>query len=50
MRRKSELVKHLLDRKITVLPWSAFAYFARPAMDALSSQSALAGYYAVALA
>jgi NAD(P) transhydrogenase subunit alpha len=47
---QSELVKHLLDRKITCFAMERIPRIARAqSMDALSSQSALAGYYAVAL-
>jgi NAD(P) transhydrogenase subunit alpha len=45
-----ELVKHLLERKITCFAMERIPRISRAqAMDALSSQSALAGYYAVAL-
>lgn len=45
-----ELVKHLLTRKITCFAMERIPRISRAqAMDALSSQSALAGYYAVAL-
>ncbi len=45
-----ELVKHLLARKITCFAMERIPRISRAqAMDALSSQSALAGYYAVAL-
>jgi NAD(P) transhydrogenase subunit alpha len=45
-----ELVKHLLDRKITCFAMERIPRISRAqAMDALSSQAALAGYYAVAL-
>jgi NAD(P) transhydrogenase subunit alpha len=45
-----ELVKRLLDRKITCFAMERIPRISRAqAMDALSSQSALAGYYAVAL-
>ncbi len=44
------LVKHLLDRKITCFAMDRIPRITRAqAMDALSSQSALAGYYAVQL-
>jgi NAD(P) transhydrogenase subunit alpha len=45
-----ELVQHLLDRKITCFAMELIPRISRAqAMDALSSQSALAGYYGVAL-
>jgi len=45
-----ELVKRLLERKITCFAMERIPRISRAqAMDALSSQSALAGYYAVAL-
>ncbi len=45
-----ELVKRLLSRKITCFAMERIPRISRAqAMDALSSQSALAGYYAVAL-
>jgi NAD(P) transhydrogenase subunit alpha len=45
-----ELVKRLLERKITCFAMERVPRITRAqAMDALSSQSALAGYYAVAL-
>jgi NAD(P) transhydrogenase subunit alpha len=45
-----DLVKRLLDRKITCFAMERIPRISRAqAMDALSSQSALAGYYAVAL-
>jgi NAD(P) transhydrogenase subunit alpha len=45
-----EVVKHLLDRQITCFAMERIPRISRAqAMDALSSQSALAGYYAVAL-
>ncbi len=45
-----ELVKHLLQRQITCFAMERVPRITRAqAMDALSSQSALAGYYAVAL-
>jgi NAD(P) transhydrogenase subunit alpha len=45
-----ELIKHLLMRKITCFAMERIPRISRAqAMDALSSQSALAGYYAVAL-
>ncbi len=45
-----ELVKRLLDRRITCFAMERIPRISRAqAMDALSSQSALAGYYAVAL-
>ena len=45
-----ELVQHLLDRKITCFAMERIPRISRAqAMDALSSQSALAGYYGVAL-
>ena len=48
--KEVELVKHLLDRKITCFAMERIPRISRAqAMDALSSQSALAGYYAVAL-
>ena len=44
------LVQHLLDRKITCFAMERIPRISRAqAMDALSSQSALAGYYAVQL-
>jgi proton-translocating NAD(P)+ transhydrogenase subunit alpha len=44
------LVKHLLDKKITCFAMERVPRISRAqAMDALSSQSALAGYYAVQL-
>jgi NAD(P) transhydrogenase subunit alpha len=44
------LVKHLLERKITCFAMECIPRISRAqAMDALSSQSALAGYYAVQL-
>jgi NAD(P) transhydrogenase subunit alpha len=48
--KQPELVKHLLERKITCFAMERIPRISRAqAMDALSSQSALAGYYAVAL-
>lgn len=48
--KEAELVKHLLDRKITCFAMDRIPRISRAqAMDALSSQSALAGYYGVAL-
>jgi NAD(P) transhydrogenase subunit alpha len=48
--KEAELVKHLLDGKITCFAMERIPRISRAqAMDALSSQSALAGYYAVAL-
>ena len=48
--KEAERVKHLLDRKITCFAMERIPRISRAqAMDALSSQSALAGYYAVAL-
>ena len=48
--KQPELVKRLLDRKITCFAMERVPRISRAqAMDALSSQSALAGYYAVAL-
>mgnify|MGYP001598386586 FL=1 len=48
--KEAELVKHLLDRKITCFAMERIPRISRAqGMDALSSQSALAGYYAVAL-
>ena len=45
-----ELVQHLLQRKITCFAMERIPRISRAqAMDALSSQSALAGYYGVAL-
>ena len=45
-----ELVKHLLSRRITCFAMERIPRISRAqAMDALSSQSALAGYYSVAL-
>jgi NAD(P) transhydrogenase subunit alpha len=45
-----ELVKRLLDKKITCFAMERIPRISRAqSMDALSSQSALAGYYAVAL-
>jgi NAD(P) transhydrogenase subunit alpha len=45
-----DLVKHLLDRRITCFAMERVPRISRAqSMDALSSQSALAGYYAVAL-
>jgi NAD(P) transhydrogenase subunit alpha len=45
-----ELVKHLLARRITCFAMERIPRISRAqSMDALSSQSALAGYYAVAL-
>jgi NAD(P) transhydrogenase subunit alpha len=45
-----EVVKHLLDRRITCFAMERIPRISRAqTMDALSSQSALAGYYAVAL-
>ena len=45
-----EVVKHLLARKITCFAMERIPRISRAqSMDALSSQSALAGYYAVAL-
>jgi len=45
-----ELVKRLLDRRITCFAMERIPRISRAqSMDALSSQSALAGYYAVAL-
>jgi NAD(P) transhydrogenase subunit alpha len=47
---ETELVKHLLQRRITCFAMERVPRITRAqAMDALSSQSALAGYYAVAL-
>jgi proton-translocating NAD(P)+ transhydrogenase subunit alpha len=48
--REPELVKRLLERKITCFAMERVPRITRAqAMDALSSQSALAGYYAVQL-
>jgi NAD(P) transhydrogenase subunit alpha len=48
--KEPALVKHLLDRKITCFAMERVPRITRAqAMDALSSQSALAGYYAVQL-
>ena len=48
--KEAELVKRLLDRKITCFAMERIPRISRAqGMDALSSQSALAGYYAVAL-
>jgi NAD(P) transhydrogenase subunit alpha len=48
--KQPELVKRLLDRKITCFAMERIPRISRAqSMDALSSQSALAGYYAVAL-
>jgi len=48
--KEPELIKHLLDRKVTCFAMERIPRISRAqAMDALSSQSALAGYYAVAL-
>jgi NAD(P) transhydrogenase subunit alpha len=48
--KEAELIKHLLERKITCFAMDRIPRISRAqAMDALSSQSALAGYYAVAL-
>jgi NAD(P) transhydrogenase subunit alpha len=48
--KEPEVVKHLLDRRITCFAMERIPRISRAqAMDALSSQSALAGYYAVAL-
>jgi len=48
--KEPEAVKHLLDRRITCFAMERIPRISRAqAMDALSSQSALAGYYAVAL-
>ena len=48
--KESALVKRLLDRKITCFAMERIPRITRAqAMDALSSQSALAGYYAVQL-
>jgi NAD(P) transhydrogenase subunit alpha len=48
--REPVLVQHLLDRKITCFAMERVPRITRAqAMDALSSQSALAGYYAVQL-
>ena len=48
--KESALVKRLLDRKITCFAMDRIPRITRAqAMDALSSQSALAGYYAVQL-
>lgn len=48
--KEPELVKHLLDRRITCFAMERIPRISRAqAMDALSSQSALAGYYSVAL-
>jgi len=45
-----EVVQHLLDKKITCFAMERIPRISRAqAMDALSSQSALAGYYGVAL-
>jgi NAD(P) transhydrogenase subunit alpha len=45
-----ELMKHLLERRITCFAMERIPRISRAqAMDALSSQSALAGYYAIAL-
>jgi NAD(P) transhydrogenase subunit alpha len=48
--KEPKLVKHLLDKKITCFAMERIPRITRAqAMDALSSQSALAGYYAVQL-
>ena len=48
--KEPKLVKRLLDRKITCFAMERIPRITRAqAMDALSSQSALAGYYAVQL-
>jgi NAD(P) transhydrogenase subunit alpha len=48
--RQQTLVQHLLDRKITCFAMERVPRISRAqAMDAMSSQSALAGYYAVQL-
>ena len=48
--KQPALVKHLLDKKITCFAMERVPRITRAqAMDALSSQSALAGYYAVQL-
>jgi NAD(P) transhydrogenase subunit alpha len=48
--KQPELVRHLLERKITCFAMERVPRISRAqAMDALSSQSALAGYYAVEL-
>jgi NAD(P) transhydrogenase subunit alpha len=48
--REHELVKHLLAKKITCFAMERIPRITRAqSMDALSSQSALAGYYAVGL-
>jgi NAD(P) transhydrogenase subunit alpha len=48
--KQPELVKRLVERKITCFAMERIPRISRAqAMDALSSQSALAGYYAVAL-
>jgi NAD(P) transhydrogenase subunit alpha len=48
--KEAALVKRLLDRKITCFAMERIPRISRAqGMDALSSQSALAGYYAVAL-
>lgn len=48
--KEPELVKHLLDRRVTCFAMERIPRISRAqAMDALSSQSALAGYYSVAL-
>ncbi len=48
--REAALVQHLLDRRITCFAMERVPRISRAqAMDALSSQSALAGYYAVVL-
>jgi NAD(P) transhydrogenase subunit alpha len=48
--KEPELVKRMLERKITCFAMERVPRISRAqAMDALSSQSALAGYYAVAL-
>jgi len=49
--KEPALVKHLLDKKITCFAMERVPRITRAqSMDALSSQSALAGYYAVQLA
>jgi NAD(P) transhydrogenase subunit alpha len=46
--KEAEFVKHLLEKKITCFAMERIPRISRAqAMDALSSQSALAGYYAV---
>jgi NAD(P) transhydrogenase subunit alpha len=48
--KEPQVVKHLLDHKITCFAMERIPRISRAqTMDALSSQSALAGYYAVAL-